>query len=328
MGVFLAGLVVLIGAAVPSALAAAAEGPSRPEETSSSVDADIAAIDAIVAAAETALHAVVSDFEAFVEQASTSSEVQAAAANARQQVTEITNEALAEVRAIEKSKPGALRSTADAARSAITSARDQAMGEIAAIQSSFIPPTPTTTLPTPTTTSPPEAGGPNEPSNGGGSPPTKKPSNGGGPSLPKGQGKPPSSNPQPVTAPKAEVIVAPAPIIDTTAEQSPSVRVDTLSGMSSSALFDGVASQISSLTDLPDRSEPNISISPQAGFTLAPALRALVASPLRVLRTVARVTVEGGRDLALPVGLLASSIFGLMLIQSRRGSEVFADTVD
>ena len=175
VGVFLAGIVMFAGLTTPAALAAAANGGGQPE-TGSSVESDIAAIEAIVAEAESAMSAVVAAFDATVQQASTTSAVQKAASSARQEVTDISNKALSEIREIESGKPGALQATADAARAAVVTARDAALASIASIQSGFVAPTPPTTLP-------PNA----EPNQGGQSTPS-----------------PTSQNPQPATNQKPQ----------------------------------------------------------------------------------------------------------------------------
>ena len=316
VGVFLAGIVIFAGLAAPAALAAAANGGNQSEGTGSSVEADIAAIEAIVADAEAAMSAIVSAFDATVQQATTNTEVQQAANVARQQITDTANQALSEIRAIESGKPGALSTAADSARTAVIGARDAALTSINDIQTAFVAPTTNTTLP-PSEETQPGA----QPSGGPTSQPGKN-SNSGGVGGPNPPGR------QPPKGPLVESIVAPPTVIGGDDEPSLPATGNPLVGTVSSALFDNVGSRASVLTDLPDQPLSSISVSPQSGFTLAPALQALVASPLRVLRTVARVTVEGGRTVVVPLGLLTTSVLAFMVLNGRRRPEQSLDFGD
>ena len=96
------------------------------------------------------------------------------------------------------------------------------------------------------------------------------------------------------------------------------VAANPLIGITSRDLFDDVDTQASAFAELPEQPRSGISVSPQSGFTLAPAIQALVANPLRVMRTVVRVTVDGGRTVAVPLGLLTTSVLAVMFLQSRR----------
>jgi hypothetical protein len=122
-----------------------------------------------------------------------------------------------------------------------------------------------------------------------------------------------------------ENIVAPATLTDGRGSPSIAVTANPLVATASPDVFDAVGSRVAVFTGLPETPLSDISVSPESGFTLAPALRALVASPLRVLRTVVRVTVDGGRTVVLPLGLLTTSLLAVMFLQGRRRPEFALD---